>query len=239
MSELNELREIIDAFVSYRNVLAPLQESLRSVVESYGSIKDDIAKLDKTFSGDTKVRLDKIYASLSAQAKSGQELSDKIERFSQSGEKYVKALEEMTAKFTLMEQKLSSLDALEKTAEGQIARLDAIINEKKVSYNVKDLQKSLDVYNKNVERVSDFINKDVAGVLQENGEKIDRIKRENEALGAALTEQSRSVADLVASFKETSDLLKKSVDRESVNEEYLFSVLDKWANSRNVKIKKK
>ena len=236
---MNEFKELIDSFIAYRNILTPLQESLRSVVESYGSIKDDLTRLDKTFSGETKQQLDKIYSTLSAQAKSSQELAQKIEKFSESSDKYIQAVTEMTNKFSGIEQKLRAVDELEKTAEAQLSRLDEIIEEKRVSYNVKDLQRTLDSYNKNVEKVSEFINKDIALVLQQNGKTIDEIRRENESLSKEVAQQNKTVAELIGTFRETTSLLRKSVDSESVNEEYLFDILDKWASDRKVKIKKK
>ena len=153
MSEVKELQELIEAFVAYREVLTPLQENLRSVADAYGGIKSDVERLDKTFSGETKVQLDKIYQSLSNQAKSSRELTEKIDAFAKAGERFSQAVAEMTNKFSAIEERLNAIDKLEKTAEEQLARLDNVVNEKKVTYNVKDLQKSLDQYNKNVERV--------------------------------------------------------------------------------------
>lgn len=237
MNETNGLKELIEAFSAYRAVLTPLEQNLNTVVESYGSIKDDLNRLDKAFSGETKTQLDKIYATLNSQAKSSQELASKIDRFSQSSEKYEQAVSDMTEKFSSIEKRLSDIDELESKAEEQLRRLDEIANEKRISYNVKDLQKTLDQYNKNVEKVSEFINKDVASVLTENGKKIDEIKREHEALSFIVAEQSKSVAELLQAFRETGALLRQSVEKEQVNEEYLFTVLDKWANARKVKIK--
>lgn len=239
MSEMNEFKELIESFVAYRNILTPLQESLRSVVESYGSIKDDLTRLDKTFSGETKQQLDKIYSTLASQAKSSQDLAQKIEKFATSSDRYVQAIEEMTAKFSSIEEKLRAVDELEKGAEAQLKRLDTIIDEKRVSYNVKDLQRSLDAYNKNVEKVSEFINKDIASVLQQNGKTIEEVRRENEALSREVSEQNKTVNELIGTFRETTTLLRKTVESESVNEEYLFDVLDRWASDRKVKIKKK
>lgn len=238
MTEVKELQELIDAFIAYREVLTPLQENVKSVADAYGGIKADVERLDKTFSGDAKVQLERIFNSLSQQAKSSRELTQKIDEFAKSGEKFGQAVADMTEKFSSVEQRLAAIDRLEKTAEEQLERLDAIVNEKKVSYNVKDLQKSLDQFNKNVERVSEFINKDVAAVLQENGKKIEEIRRENEAMSAALSEQNKTVKELLYAFRETTETLRKTVEGESVNEAYIFDVLDKWAASRKVRIKK-
>ena len=42
---------------------------------------------------------------------------------------------------------------------------------------------------------------------------------------------------LSETYKETNALLRKIVEKEDVNEAYIFDVLDKWAQSRKVKIK--
>ena len=238
MSEVTDLQELISAFSAYREVLIPLTENLKAIADYYDSIKSDVQRLDKTFSGETKAQLDKIYSSVSAQARSSQELIAKIDNFSRSGEKYEQAIADVTAKFASMEERLKTIDAIERNAEQQLQKLDAIVNEKRANYNVKDLQKSLDVYNKNVERISEYINKDVAAVLADNGRKIDQIRKENEALSSALSEQNKTVGELIDAFRVMTDVLNKTVEGNKVNEEYVFSVLDKWAESRKVKIKK-
>ena len=239
MSDINELKELIESFISYRNVLVPLQENLRLIGETYVSIKDDLEGMNKVFSGNVSAQIDKIHTVISQQAKSGRELSQKIEEYSVSGEKYARAVNDMTEKFEEAAKRLEAVNELEKTAESLISRLDGILAEKRASYNLKELQKSLDTYNKNVEKISDFINKDVASVLQENAKKIDGIKKENEELAADLKEQKTTVSELISTFNETNALLRKTVEKESVNEEYLFDAFDRWAADRKVKIKKK
>lgn len=238
MNDLQDLKTLIDSFVAYRNILVPLQESLHSVVESYGSIKDDISHLEQTFGGQTKVQLDKIYSTLSQQAKSSSELSDRIDKFLTGSDRYTKMIAETMEKFSQIEDRLSAVDQIERKAEEQIKRLDGIINEKKVNYNIKDLEKRLESYDKNIEKVSEFINKDVARVLQENAKKIDDIRKDNEILSNTLSAQEKTVETLIATFRETNSLLRDSVEKSDVNEAYLFDVLDKWATSRKIKFKK-
>ena len=44
---------------------------------------------------------------------------------------------------------------------------------------------------------------------------------------------------LIEEYKATNAFLRKIVENNDVNESYLFDVLDKWAQDRKVKIKKK
>ena len=107
-----------------------------------------------------------------------------------------------------------------------------------INYNLKDLEKRLESYDRNIEKVSEFINKDVARVLQENGKKIDDIRKDNEVLSNTLSAQEKTVETLIATFRETNSLLRDSVEKSDVNEAYLFEVLDKWATSRKIKFKR-
>ena len=47
---------------------------------------------------------------------------------------------------------------------------------------------------------------------------------------------SRSITSAIRNLREIKD--KVVVEKEDVNEEYIFDILDKWAESRNLKIKK-
>ncbi|MBD5132684.1 MAG: hypothetical protein HDT28_08895 [Clostridiales bacterium] len=234
----NSIKELIDSFIAYRNLIAPLQDSLHSVSKTYEEIRNDLDALTKNFSGSAMAQLDKVHSTLNAQAKSGQELGKRIEEYSASGERYAKAVEEMSARFSTVADRISSLVEIENAAQSQLARIDALISEKRSSYNLKELQKSLDGYTANVEKISDFINKDIAEVLKDNADKIEAIRKENEQLSAAVAAQGKDIAALVTEFAKTSELLKKSVEGSTVNEQYLFDAFDKWAADRKVKIKK-
>jgi DNA repair exonuclease SbcCD ATPase subunit len=238
MDNAQEITELIKRFTEYRNILTPLQENLHSVADSYEAMKKDVEKIDRNFGDETRQQLDKIYGTISAQAKQGAELSTRIDRFLSAADSYTDSVKKLTDSFSVIEQRLATVDEIEKTAEEQIARLNEIIDEKKINYNTKDLQKSLENYNKNVEKISDFINKDVARVLQENGKKIDEVKQDNDNISALLAAQNKSVETLVSAYRETGGLLRTVVGKEDVNEQYIFDILDKWAQSRRVKIKK-
>ena len=216
-----------------------MQESLHSVSKTYEEIRNDLDNLTKSFSGNAANQLEKVHATINAQAKSGQELGRKIEEYASSGEKYAQAVKDMSSRFSEVVDRIDSLSEIEKSAQTQLARIDTLIAEKRSSYNLKELQKSLDGYNTNVEKISDFINKDIASVLKQNADKIEAIRKENEELSAAVVAQGKDIATLISEFTKTSALLKKLVEGSSVNEEYLFDAFDKWAEDRKVKIKKK
>lgn len=234
----NSVKELIESFIAYRNMIAPLEESLKQVSRTYEEIRTDLDNLSRSFSGSAASQLEKVHSTINAQARSGQELSRRIDEYASSGEKYAQAVKEMSVRFGEVAKRIDTVSEIEKTAESQIAKIDLLINEKRSSYNLKELQKSLDGYNTNVEKISDFINKDIASVLTENAEKIETIRKENEALSQAVKEQGKDIATLTSMFAETTALLKKVVEGGSVNEEYLFDAFDKWAKDRKVKIKK-
>ena len=234
----NSIKELIESFIEYRKLIAPLQESLHAVSKTYGEIREDLDNLAKNLTGNSANQLERVHATLNAQAKSGQELARKIDEYSQSGEKYARAVNEMASGFSGVVKRIDSLQEIERNARSQIERIDALIDEKKSSYDLKGLQKSLDGYNTNVEKISDFINKDIASVLKQNAEKIESIRRENEELGKLVVQQGKDIATLTAMFSETTALLKKVVEGSTVNEQYIFDVLDNWAAERKVKTKK-
>ena len=236
----NSIKDLIESFIAYRNLIAPLQESLHTVSKTYGEIKDDLENLNKNLGGNNAAgQLERVHSTLNAQAKSGQELRSRIDEYAQSGERYAKAVTEMSARFSEVVNRINSLQEIEASAERELERIDKLIEEKKSSYNLKELQKSLDGYNNNVEKISDFINKDIASVLKRNAEKIEAIRKENEELSKVVSQQGRDISALTAMFTETTALLKKVVEGSTVNEQYLFDAFDNWATDRKVKIKKK
>ena len=49
----------------------------------------------------------------------------------------------------------------------------------------------------------------------------------------------KSIDDLVLTYASSNELLKKIAQKQDVNEEYIFDILDRWAEDRKVKHKKK
>ena len=89
-----------------------------------------------------------------------------------------------------------------------------------------------------VQKVSEYINKDVAETLKNSSDKIKEIHDKNISIYEAIVEEKSSIDKLVDSYNASNKLLKKIVEDNDVNEEYIFEILDKWALDRKVKTKK-
>ncbi|MEG1394917.1 MAG: hypothetical protein RSD04_04105, partial [Clostridia bacterium] len=157
-----DINTLVEAFVGYRAMLEPIQSNLSNFVDSYDLVKDELEKLSKAFGGDAAASLDKIYKTVSAQAEKASELSGKIDQFARLTDKYSSGVASLVGKMEKIEERLSTINQIEGKAEEQIGKLDNIIEEKRKSYNLKELQKNLEGYNDSVQKVSEFINKNVA-----------------------------------------------------------------------------
>lgn len=233
-----DVNELIDAFVGYREMLAPIQSDLHEFLDTYTAVSEDVKKLDSAFSGDVKEKLSEIYNLLSSQAEKSEELTKKVDQFLASSNKYTEQVEKLISTFNGVENVITSIDELESQAEEQISKLDAILDEKRKSYNLKDLEKSLDTYNANLQTVGDFINKEVAGSIVESTKIIQSIKDGNENITKKLEEEKKSIEILTETYQNSNALLKKVVEKNDVNESYIFDLMDKWAEDRKVKMKK-
>lgn len=125
----NSIQELIESFVAYRNMLEPVRQGLSEVSKTYGQICDDLDSLSKSLSGGAWERLEKVHSSLEAQAKNSQTLARKIDEYAASGERYAKAVDEMSALFANLSNRIASLEETENGARRQIERIDALIEE--------------------------------------------------------------------------------------------------------------
>ena len=235
----NEVNALIDAFVGYREMLVPIQADMHEFLNTYVAMKNDVDKLDEAFSGDVQAKLSEIYKLLASQAEKSEELVRKVDQFLKTSGKYTEGVENIISKFDAVSERLLVVDDLEKRAEEQIGRLDTILEEKRRNYNLKDLEKSLDNYNANLEQVAEFVNKDVAENIVSNTKAIQAIKDGNENIAKRLEEEKKSIDVLAETYASSNELLKKIVEKQDVNEEYIFEILDRWAEDRQVKTKKK
>lgn len=235
----NEVNALIDAFVGYREMLVPIQADMHEFLNTYVAMKNDVDKLDEAFSGDVQAKLSEIYKLLASQAEKSEELVRKVDQFLKTSGKYTEGVENIISKFDAVSERLLVVDDLEKRAEEQIGRLDTILEEKRRNYNIKELEKSLDNYNANLEQVAEFVNKDVAENIVSNTKAIQSIKDGNENIAKRLEEEKKSIDVLAETYSSSNELLKKIVEKQDVNEEYIFEILDRWAESRQVKTKKK
>ena len=234
----SDVKTLISTFMEYRDLISPIEQNLREFSLSFESIKSDIKNLNEGFDGSLQSKLDKIYKELSSQADKAKALAVQVDSFVSSTGKYVTAVDNLIEVCSKIENKLNVVDNIEKQAENQIERLNSIIDQKKKNYDLKELEKSLENYNKDVQKVSEYINTDVAEALKTSSQKIDKIKDKNESIFEAILEEKGSIDKLVDSYNASNKLLKKVVENNDVNEQYIFELLDKWAEERNLKIKK-
>ncbi|MCR4874404.1 MAG: hypothetical protein K5923_01510 [Clostridia bacterium] len=235
--ENNEVQSLISAFKGYRDLLTPIQTSLHELADTYSTMESDLQKLSDAFNGDAKTKLNKIYDNLENQSKKSSDLANSIDEFLKNSNKYINDVSKISSTFESFENKIRALNEIEAKAQEQMRKLDTLIEEKKINYNVKDLERALDVYNNNVQKVSDFINKDVAQSLNDTSRKIDAIKKDSDALSKQIKDEHSSVEELIQTYSSTNSLLKNLVEKEDVNEAYIYAILDKWANDRGVKRK--
>jgi DNA repair exonuclease SbcCD ATPase subunit len=234
----SELKTLVDTFLGYRELLVPIQSNLHDFAETYESMKADIGRLNVAFEGDIKGNLEKIYLNLSKQAERATDLSSRIEQFILMTEKYSAGITRLASLVEHAGERLGAINALENKAEEQILKLDEILEEKRKNYNIKELQRTLESYNANVQRVSDYINKDIAEALSQNYNKLESIKTGHETLQKRIKEEHSDIETLLSLYSSVGETLKRTVEKEDVNEAYIFDILDRWAETRKVKTKK-
>ena len=234
----SEIKTLVDSFLGYRELLVPIQSNLHDFAMTYESMKSDIGRLNTAFEGDIKGNLEKIYLNLSKQAERATDLSSRIEQFIMMTEKYAAGISKLTALVENVGERLGAVNMLENKAEEQISKLDEILEEKRKGYNIKELQRTLESYNANVQRVSDYINKDILEALSQNYNKLESIKTGHEVLQKRIREEHSDIETLISVYSSVSEVLNRTVEKEDVNEAYVFEMLDRWAEARKVKTKK-
>ena len=238
MEQGQDLQALIQAFLGYRDLLTPVLDSLTEFVNTYDGLRNDIDTLNQAFAGDVKGKLEQISSTLAQQAARSTDLASQIDRFVSMGDRYVHQISSLSDTLGKVEAEMRSVGELEQKANEQLQKLDALVQEKRNNYNLRDLQRSLDNYNNSVQRVSDFINKDVAQGLQEGNSRLDSIRSQNEVLLRELGREGQDVGALLGEYRANNALLAKLVEQKDVDEAYLFDILDRWAASRGVKRKK-
>lgn len=234
----NDIKMLIDTFKEYRDLITPIEQGLRSFSLSFDGISEDLKSLKNGLDGDVQSKLDKIYKELSSSSEKTKLLSQDVDRFLSSTGKYVSSVDKIVTMCESIEKKLSLLNSIEERANNQIDKLNTIIEDKKKTYDIKGLERKLEQYNVGVEKVSEYINTDVVETLKNNSDTISQIRDKNNSIFEAISEERGSIDKLVESYNNSSKLLKKVVESNDVNEEYIYEILDKWAESRKVKTKK-
>lgn len=238
MENNNEIKMLINAFKEYRDLIGPIEQNLKAFSTSFESIKSDIENLNSGFDGSLQTKLDRIYKELSIQADKAKTLASEVDRFMSTTNRYISSVDNLTSTFSKIQEKITNVDNLQNKAEAQIEKLNTIIEEKRKSYDIKQLEKNLETYNVGVQKVSEYINKDVADVLKNSSEKIENIQDKSSNILEAIIEEKGSIEKLIETYQTSNNLIKKVVENSDVNEEYIFEILDKWAEDRKVKIKK-
>ena len=228
----SELKNLVEVFKEYTDLLMPIQKNLNDFSLSYNAVKEDVEKLNETFDGNVKKDIEKLSNDMNKQLNSANAISQKIETFMALTEKYNDAMNKLINTFEKTQAKLVHMQEIEQKADEQLSKLDNLLDEKKKSYNVKDLQISLDNYNSNVQKVADFINKDVAESINKNNEKIKEIKENSELINKKLSEENSSIQALINEYNASNLMLKQIIEKNDINEQYIFDILDKWSKNK-------
>lgn len=234
----NEVKALITTFREYRDLLTPIEQNLKEFSLSFDSISADLKNLNTSFDGNVQNKLDQIYKELSSQADKAKTLSSQVDQFMTSTARYVSSVDRLLSLCAKIEEKIGTVDKIQSDAESHIEKLNNIIEEKKKTYNLKQLEKNLENYNIGVQKVSEYINHDVADTLSSSNEKISQINDKNANIYQAILDEKNSIDKLVESYNTSNQLLKKVVEGNDINEAYIYEILDKWADSRKVKTKK-
>ena len=232
----NQIKQLIDTFIEYRNLLTPIQKNLSHFLSSYEEVKTTIEQLSLSFEGDLQKQLLTMFDRMEKEAKKATELAAQIDRLSSSTDKYSNAINQVISQFNKIETRLIALLEIDKRAVEQISKIEEITQEKSKTYNLKELQTTLDVYNRDIKKVSEFLNKDIGDVLIENSRQLSEIRKGMD--GIVKEQGGEGLKELLLAQRESAVFLKKIAEDKDVNEAYLFDVLDRWAEDRKVKTKK-
>ena len=234
-----EIKSLIAAFKGYRDELEPIRQNLAAFVDAYEQASEDILKLNEAMSGDIKGNLERIGRSLAEQADKAAELKQSISKFTESGERYFQSADKLSQSMQKISERMDKIGATEARAEQDLQRLESLLEERKKAYDIKSLSESLRKYTENVEKIGDFVDRSVAGTINEGNAKLKEILTSEAALARELAAERKSTEELIAEYRESNRLLRLAVEGNDVNTEYVYEILDRWALDRKVKTKKK
>jgi len=234
----NQLKELIESFKGYRDLLVPVQKNLVEFMSTYDDMKDNIDKLQNSFGGEVKRGLEDIFSKMSLGAEKATALAGQVDKLASAANNYSSKINSALSALEKIEQRLSAVNEIENRAEKALGRLDEMLEAKAKNYNLKELQQALDRYNEEVKKVSSFVNNDVGSIILESHESLGNLKGGIEQIIKARADDKETLQSLLASFATSEQYLKTITENRDVNEAYMFEILDKWAVSRKIKGKK-
>ena len=238
MENNQDIQKLIASFIEYRNMFSPIEENLKLFADTYENLRDEVQKIGKSLDGNLQEKLDGIYKDINSQFEKTRILSSQIEGFKQKTDEFSSQMQKLLNVLSLIDNKIERLDSIEDRALKQIEKLDQLIERKDKTYNVKELEDKIESYNTNIQKVSEFINEDIGNALKDTNEKIEFIRDKNESVLENLIAEKTNLEELLQYYSASNQILKTISEKEDINEEYVFELLDKWAKSRKLKIKK-
>lgn len=238
MENNQDIQKLIASFIEYRNMFSPIEENLKLFADTYENLRDEVQKIGKSLDGNLQEKLDGIYKDINSQFEKTRILSSQIEGFKQKTDEFSSQMQKLLNVLSLIDNKIERLDSIEDRALKQIEKLDQLIERKDKTYNVKELEDKIESYNTNIQKVSEFINEDIGNALKDTNEKIEFIRDKNESVLENLIAEKTNLEELLKYYSASNQILKTISEKEDINEEYVFELLDKWAKSRKLKIKK-
>ena len=95
-----------------------------------------------------------MYKEISKQFEKTKELTTQIDNFSQKTNRFINQLDNLMGVFSNIENSINSINSIEKKADMQLDKLNTLMFEKRKNYDVKELEKNLESYNNNIQKIN-------------------------------------------------------------------------------------
>jgi len=228
-----EITDLITEFSKHTKVIEKVNENFASFVQAYKVIKESLEKLNVDVKSKQTIEhtMNDLVSKSQNMVGDINVLSGKINKLENLINPISEQIENLNTSFKKLinfeENVQKILNNVNKTNE-TIEKLDLNqINDALVSYNEK------------MEQTKNIFEKDVKKSFDTNNAKIDAMVSDVNSVLKNADSQNTHLEELVNQQSSLQAILTKIADKNTFQMEYLYEILDKWADERKVKTNKK
>ncbi|MCK9575117.1 MAG: hypothetical protein WCX32_04715 [Clostridia bacterium] len=228
-----EIADLIGEFTNHTKVIETVNENFTNFMHAYKQIKESLEKLNIDIK--SKQNIEKAMNDL---VDKGTLLVGDITVLSQKVNKLeslINPIAEQIENLNTSFKKLINFDENVQAILNSVSKTNETIDK----LDLKQITTTLESYNQKMEQTKTIFEQDVKKAFNTNNARIDYMLKDVSSIVKNADSANTHLEELVKQQVELQTIISKLVDKNTFQMEYLYDVLDKWAEERKVKLSKK
>jgi len=231
------LERIINEYADSRKLMESVNSNINEFIEAYKEVSNKLNKLQRPDDIELKEKIDGLEKKLGTIDESIKEYKEILDNNINVATKINKSIINSDNAIKQINEKLTPTLELITNTLGAMNNFNTIV-ESFSQVDFSSLEKNIPEYTSQIVSLNKNVKKNIADKIKTNDIAFEKLHKSVSKVVDNSDNQTNTLGDISTKLLDTNMLLEEIVTKGNVDEQMIYEILDKWAESRNIKIKK-